>query len=175
MTKLYREFATQEEIDAAYNPPGTVADPDAMFRGWFERSAATVAELPCRLGVQYGPTRAEHCDVFPAGEGAPIHLFIHGGYWRRFSARDHAFVARPLCGGRHHHLGDELRAVPERHAGRDRAADPGGDRLGLRARRRVRRRSQPPDHLRPLGRRASGRHGTRPPTGPATTACQRTW
>ena len=32
----------------------------------------------------------------PAGAGAPVHLFIHGGYWRRFSARDHAFLARPL-------------------------------------------------------------------------------
>ncbi len=96
MTKLYREFATQEEIDAAYNPTSTVADPDAMFRSWFARSAATAAELPCRLGVKYGPTRAEYCDVFPAGEGAPIHVFVHGGYWRRFSARDHAFVARPL-------------------------------------------------------------------------------
>ena len=33
------------------------------------------------------------------------------------------------------------------------------DRLGLRARRRVRRRSQPPHDLGPLRRRASGRHG----------------
>ena len=93
---LYREFATQEEIDAAYNPVSTVDDPDAMFRAWFARSAATAAELPCRLGVKYGPTRAEYCDVFPAGDGAPIHVFVHGGYWRRFSARDHDFVARPL-------------------------------------------------------------------------------
>ena len=34
--------------------------------------------------------------MFPAGPGAPIHVFMHGGYWRRFSARDHEFVARPL-------------------------------------------------------------------------------
>jgi arylformamidase len=96
VTKLYREFATQEEIDAAYNPLSTADNPDAVFQAWFERSAATAAELPCRLGVRYGPTRAEYCDVFPAGDGAPIHVFVHGGYWRRFSARDHNFVARPL-------------------------------------------------------------------------------
>jgi arylformamidase len=30
------------------------------------------------------------------GERAPVHVFIHGGYWRRFSARDHSFVAPPL-------------------------------------------------------------------------------
>jgi arylformamidase len=93
---LYREFATQEAIDAVYNPSATAADAEATLRGWDARSAAAVAELDCRLDVRFGPTREEHCDVFPAGDGAPLHLFVHGGYWRRFSARDHAFVARPL-------------------------------------------------------------------------------
>lgn len=93
---LYREFETQEAIDAVYNPSATAADAEATLRGWDARSAAAVAELECRLDVKFGPTREEHCDVFPAGHGAPLHLFIHGGYWRRFSARDHAFVARPL-------------------------------------------------------------------------------
>ena len=93
---LYRDFATQEEIDAHYNVLGNVSDPDAIIRGWVERGEAAVARLDCRLQVPYGPTLAEHCDVFPAGPGAPLHLFIHGGYWRRFSARDHVFVAPAL-------------------------------------------------------------------------------
>lgn len=93
---LYREFETQEAIDAVYNPAATARDAEATVRGWDARSAATVAELDCRLDVRFGPTREECCDVFPAGPGAPLHLFVHGGYWRRFSARDHAFVARPL-------------------------------------------------------------------------------
>lgn len=93
---LYRDFATQEEIDAVYNPGATAADPEAAIAGWALRSAAAMAELDARLGVRFGPTRAEYCDVYPAGAGAPVHLFIHGGYWRRFSARDHAFLARPL-------------------------------------------------------------------------------
>ena len=93
---LYRDFATQEEIDAHYNVLGNVSDPDAIIRGWVERGEVAVARLDCRLQVPYGPTLAEHCDVFPAGPGAPLHLFIHGGYWRRFSARDHVFVAPAL-------------------------------------------------------------------------------
>ena len=46
--------------------------------------------------MRYGPTLAEYCDVFPAGPAAPVHVFIHGGYWRRFSARDHDFVVPQL-------------------------------------------------------------------------------
>jgi arylformamidase len=94
--KLYREFATQEEIDAVYNPAATAPDADALIQGWLDRSAVVLRELPGDLGVKHGPTREEYCDVFPAGPGAPVHVFVHGGYWRRFSARDHAFVARPL-------------------------------------------------------------------------------
>ena len=94
--KLYRDFATQEEIDAHYNVLGNVADPDAAIAGWMRRSEAAVARLGGRLDVRYGPTLAEYCDVFPAGPGAPVHVFIHGGYWRRFSARDHDFVVPEL-------------------------------------------------------------------------------
>jgi arylformamidase len=94
--KLYREFATQEEIDAVYNPAATAPNADALIEGWFSRSAAAVDELRGELGVKYGPTREEYCDVFRAGHRTPVHLFVHGGYWRRFSARDHAFVARSL-------------------------------------------------------------------------------
>ena len=94
--KLYRDFTSQEELDAHYNVLGNVADPDAIIAAWARRSEEAVGHLPCRLDQRYGPTLAEYCDVFPAGPGAPVHVFIHGGYWRRFSARDHDFVAPKL-------------------------------------------------------------------------------
>ena len=94
--KLYRDFATTEEVDAEYNVLGNVEDPDAIIRGWVERGEAAVRQLDGRLAVPYGPTLAEHSDIFPAGKGAPLHVFIHGGYWRRFSARDHVFLAPAL-------------------------------------------------------------------------------
>jgi arylformamidase len=94
--KLYRDFATQEEIDAQYNPAATAPDSEAIIQDWAARSAAVAERSACELGVKYGPTRDEYCDVFPAGDGAPVHVFVHGGYWRRFTARDHAFVAPPL-------------------------------------------------------------------------------
>lgn len=91
--KLYRDFESQEQLDREYNAAAAVADSDALIRGWIERSALVLDRHEARLGVPYGPTRAEHLDIFPAGRDRPVHIFIHGGYWRRFSARDFAFLA----------------------------------------------------------------------------------
>lgn len=94
--RLYRDFSTQDEIDRQYNPSAAVPDATERVQGWTERSAAVRASLPCQLGRKFGPTRDEYLDVFPAGERSPVHLFIHGGYWRRFTAREHSFVAPAL-------------------------------------------------------------------------------
>jgi arylformamidase len=94
--RLYRDFTSQEAIDREYNAAAAVADSAAIVARWSEASARARAALPCRLGLPYGPTRAEYVDLFPAGPGAPLHLFLHGGYWRRFSAREFSFLAEPL-------------------------------------------------------------------------------
>ena len=46
------------------------------------------------LEVPFGPTLAEHLDVYPAGAGAPVMVYIHGGYWRSRTSREFGFVAR---------------------------------------------------------------------------------
>jgi arylformamidase len=94
--RLYREFTDQESLDAAYDPSRTAADAAGVIAAWQARSAEAVERLDGLLDTRYGPTLAEHLDIYPAGSGAPVHLFIHGGYWRRFSARDFAWVAEPL-------------------------------------------------------------------------------
>jgi arylformamidase len=94
--RLYREFTDQESLDAAYDPSRSAADAAGVMAAWQVRSAQAVARLDGLLDMRYGPTLAEHVDVYPAGNGAPVHLFVHGGYWRRFTARDFAWVAEPL-------------------------------------------------------------------------------
>ncbi len=93
---LYRDLASQEAIDREYNAGAAVANSAALVAAWTERSEAVRSSLECRLGVAYGPTRAERLDIFPAGQGAPVHIFIHGGYWRRFAAADFSFAAEAL-------------------------------------------------------------------------------
>jgi arylformamidase len=91
---LYRDFVSAEQIDAEYKPSLRVADAEALMRGYGERSAAARTRLAGRYDIPYGPTRDEKLDVFPADRpNAPVFVFIHGGYWRAFSAGEHSFVA----------------------------------------------------------------------------------
>jgi len=89
---LYREFATQDEIDAQYDVQKAVTDFSLDF--FPTNSAKARSELDCKLNVPFGPTLAEHLDIFPAAQpNAPILVFIHGGYWRMLSSKEFSFVA----------------------------------------------------------------------------------
>ena len=63
------------------------------------RSAETRATLPMAADVAYGPDSIETVDLFfPSGKRdcLPVHMFIHGGYWRMFSKRDYSYVAETV-------------------------------------------------------------------------------
>ena len=73
-----------------------VADFEGHVAGYRAASAATRARLRSRLGLAYGAGAEERIDLyFPDRRRAdlPVHLFVHGGYWRAFSREDYAFVA----------------------------------------------------------------------------------
>jgi len=97
---LYRNSATVDALDAECNLAARVPESVEIAVRWAHESAQAREALDCALGVRFGPTVEEYVDVFPARRaasgGAPVHLFIHGGYWRRFSARDFSFVAPRL-------------------------------------------------------------------------------
>lgn len=97
MPTLYRNFDTQAQIDAQYNPAIALADPTQPAKHYAQRSAFARARLPCTLDVPYGPTVAETLDIFPAHAAkAPVFVFLHGGYWRAFSSKDFSCVALGL-------------------------------------------------------------------------------
>ena len=51
-------------------------------------------ELACDLDLAYGAGPNETLDVFRAPDGgAPVLLFIHGGYWRALDKKDCSFLA----------------------------------------------------------------------------------
>lgn len=96
---LYREFETRDEIDREYSPRLALGEArtDAYFRHFAAESARVRAKLRHEDELAYGPSAPEHVDVYPAGaSNAPVHVFIHGGYWRAFSSKDFAFVAEGL-------------------------------------------------------------------------------
>jgi arylformamidase len=80
--------------DNMYNNRARVPDAPEYLARWAALSAQARAELPCKLDIAYGAEAGETLDVFPgATDGAPVLVFIHGGYWRALDKRDHSFVA----------------------------------------------------------------------------------
>lgn len=85
--------------DAPYDPFNVAAiipDFDAQFAEFPVASERTRGSLRSRLDVAYGPLPRNRLDLFfPAsgGDDLPVHMFIHGGYWRGQVREDYAFVA----------------------------------------------------------------------------------
>jgi arylformamidase len=99
---LYRDFATQDEIDAEYNVAGSAHDLDGSMARIRELSGRALECDGWELDLAYGPTRSERLHVLSAPVPAPrpVFVFIHGGYWRHYAARDFALAALgPLAHG----------------------------------------------------------------------------
>ncbi|MDQ7733736.1 alpha/beta hydrolase [Halomonas sp. SpR1] len=98
---LYQHFATQEEIDRAYDPM-IGRDPAVLVKDWRERSETSRTRHRVSLDVPYGHSLTERMDIFHADAShvdkpqAPVHVFFHGGYWRSLSHREFSFIVDDL-------------------------------------------------------------------------------
>lgn len=92
---IFRDFKTQEDLDRAYDVEASVPDFMAYAHQFVDGSQETRRDFKHHSGIRFGPTIEEYCDIFPASRpGAPVMIFIHGGYWRMLNAADFSFVAR---------------------------------------------------------------------------------
>ncbi len=81
-------------LDAQYDNRARVPDHPAIFERWRQASQLVREQTRCELDVPYGEGAAEKLDVFhPPREGAPVLVFIHGGWWRALDKADQSFVA----------------------------------------------------------------------------------
>ena len=93
----YRNLSL-EALELEFNPRATAKNLDERLAAYAAASAETRARLDCALDVRYGTGEKETLDIFPApesesGPGAPVQLFIHGGYWRAMDKSDYSFIA----------------------------------------------------------------------------------
>ncbi len=87
--------------DAQYHTRAAIPEHPQILRTWTEASEAARARLRGRLDLRYGKGPNETLDLFPAAQpdrdaGAPLLVYIHGGFWRALDKRDHSFVAEPF-------------------------------------------------------------------------------
>ena len=81
-------------LDAQYNNRALIPEHAAILQRWAAASAAARAGSAAQFDIAYGSGPGETLDVFPAAApGAPVLVFIHGGYWRALDKSDVSFVA----------------------------------------------------------------------------------
>jgi len=81
-------------LDQQYNNRALVPDYASHLQKWADASAYTRQHAACTLDVAYGDGDKETLDVFhTATPGAPVLVYIHGGYWRALDKSDQSFVA----------------------------------------------------------------------------------
>lgn len=79
-----------------FNVAAIIPDFEAQFDDFRASSNATRRTLRNQLDIAYGDAPRQRLDLFfPPGEseGRPVHMFIHGGYWRGQVKEDYAVVA----------------------------------------------------------------------------------
>jgi len=83
--------------EGQYNNRANVPEHPELLADWAARSAAWAEDARAMRTLSYGDGDAEMLDLFLAdAEGAPVHMYIHGGYWQANDRKSSSFVARPL-------------------------------------------------------------------------------
>ncbi len=86
--------ATPEWLTAEYDNRARVPEWQQHLARWAQASELARTRLSRRLDVAFGPDATDQLDVFPSSRaGAPVLVFIHGGYWRALDKADHSFIA----------------------------------------------------------------------------------
>ncbi len=100
-----RDAARGNPLEALYNPRVAAANAAAVLAAETERSAVFRRRHPQTRTLRYGPSARSRFDLIaperaPDGGGAPMFVFLHGGFWRARHKDDYSFVAEmPLAVG----------------------------------------------------------------------------
>ncbi|WP_245447474.1 alpha/beta hydrolase [Nitratireductor sp. OM-1] len=92
---LYRGM-DQPTLEREYNARESVASYEAEHARYVAESERVRQGHVAKRDIVYDRQSGEMLDLYPAGEGSPVFLWIHGGYWRGGSKDDNAFAAGGL-------------------------------------------------------------------------------
>lgn len=81
-------------LDRMYNNRALVPEHARHFMEWEQASSDAREAHAHQCDIRYGNGPMEVLDVFPSAKpGAPVVVFIHGGYWRSLDKSEHSFIA----------------------------------------------------------------------------------
>lgn len=94
---MNRDFPIDPELEKGYNLRLLRDDFEQLFEGWTTRSSVFRANADTQLDCAYDSGPRDKLDLFRCGErGAPLFVFIHGGYWQRGDKSVYSFIAEPF-------------------------------------------------------------------------------
>jgi arylformamidase len=83
-----------EYYSQQYNARASIPDHPHIFTRWTKDSTHVRRTSAALLDLPYGESSGERLDFYPASRsGAPLLVFIHGGWWRSLDKSDFAFIA----------------------------------------------------------------------------------
>lgn len=93
---VYRNY-DRDQFEWQYNARLQVDDNEEIVARNIARSEAYRKRARALLDAAFGRSESERVDLFlPENDSAPVHLFIHGGYWRSRDKSMFSFLAEPL-------------------------------------------------------------------------------
>lgn len=95
---IFRDYDA-EELERQFNPRAYTPNFEDIVNVGFERSAAyrDAARNP-RYDIAYGSGETDKLDLFLPDnpDGAPVEMYIHGGFWRSREKGDFSYLAGPI-------------------------------------------------------------------------------
>lgn len=101
-TQKYRHFPmpwkhfSHAKLEQEYSPSSCIDDIMVYIQGYIDDSASAKQQLNHQASLSYGDKRSQSVDYFPGAPGAPLVIYIHGGYWQELSKNESCFMATPL-------------------------------------------------------------------------------
>ena len=86
----------REQLDQQYNVRSSIPRFQSIFERWRESAYEYRKQHQLRTNLRYGQHRLQTLDYLQAEQaGAPLLVFVHGGYWRSLDKSDFTHIAEP--------------------------------------------------------------------------------
>ena len=88
----------RDDLNYSFNPRLSVKDFSKLLSVSLQKARFAEKKINCQTNLCYGKTSLQKLDVFYKykKKNLPIHIFIHGGYWRALDKSYHSHMALPF-------------------------------------------------------------------------------
>lgn len=94
------KYFSQAKLEQEYSPSSRVDDMSVFLQQYSDDSQQAKQSLPHQADLQFTPELG--LDYFPGPSGAPLVVYIHGGYWQELSKNESCFMAPSVVAQGYH-------------------------------------------------------------------------